>query len=110
MQINGDPLVSAFAAKQIGLEDKSRLPVVIESTPTFSVAKRPNVPATTVVSPISDLAAQQQSRFVRTFATGPDSSNSNENGPRKLPVGVQQYLQTEQLKTDDSQRLLDEIV
>jgi hypothetical protein len=110
MQINGGSITSAFTSKTSGFESKARAPVVIEA-PSFSVAKTTNeVTSTTVVTPISDANSQQQARFVRAFATQSDTSKPSEDGKEKLPRGVQQYLQVEQLRAQDEQRLLDETV
>ena len=110
MQINGGLITSAFTSKTSGLENKARPPVVIEA-PSFSLTKTSSeTTSTTVVSPVSDVTSQQQSRFVRAFATQPDRSNTPDDEQRKLPRGVQQYLQVEQLREQDDQRLLDETV
>jgi hypothetical protein len=110
MQINGGSITSVFTSKTPSLESKSRPPVVIDS-PSFSLAKTSNeAPLTTVVTPISDVASQQQSRFVRAFSTQEDRSKTPEDEQRELPRGVQQYIQVAQLGTQDGQRLLDETV
>ena len=111
MQINGGQVTSAFSPKTLGFEDRARPPVVIDAPSTFNVSKSKSlVNTSTIVSPASNVQAQQQSRFVRTFATQSDPITSTDNGPRKLPVGVQQYLQVSQLSSEVSQRLLDETV
>jgi len=111
MQINGGQVTSAFSPKTFGFEDRARPPVVIDAPSTFNVSQNKSVVNTsTIVVPASNLQAQQQSRFVRTFATQSDSSKTAENGLRKLPAGVQQYLQVSQLGSEVSQRLLDETV
>jgi len=111
MQINGGQFTSAFSPKAFGFEDKARPPVVIDVPSTFNLSQNKSIVNTsTIVSPASNLQAQQQSRFVRTFATQSDPSETAENSPRKLPSGVQQYLQVSQLDSEVSQRLLDETV
>jgi hypothetical protein len=110
MQINGGLITPAFTSKTSGLESKARPPVVIEA-PSFSLAKTSNqATLTTVVTPVSDVSSQQQSRFVRAFATQEDRSKAPDDEQEKLPRGVQQYIQVAQLREQDDQRLLDETV
>ncbi|OUR64632.1 hypothetical protein A9Q79_04850 [Methylophaga sp. 42_25_T18] len=111
MQINGGQVTSAFSPKTFGLEDKARPPVVIDAPSTFNVSQSKSLVNTSaIVTPASNVQSQQQSRFVRTFATQSEPSTSTDEGLRKLPVGVQQYLQVSQLSSEVSQRLLDETV
>jgi hypothetical protein len=110
MQINGGLITSAFTPKTSGLENKARPPVVVEA-PSFNLAKTSSeTTLTAVVTPVSDVISQQQSRFVRAFATQEDRSKTPEDEQRKLPRGVQQYIQVAQLREQDDQRLLDETV
>ena len=111
MQISGGPVRSAFPSKTSGLEDKARPPVVIEASTSFNVVNTSSVvTATTIVSPVSDAESQQQSRFIRTFYTQSEQFKLIDYEPRKLPKGVQEYMDVAQLSTQDSQRLVDEIV
>lgn len=110
MQINGAHLSTVFAPKPIGLEQEKRAPITFdaEKLTIDEQSTSPVIKETQEERTVNDF---QQSRFVRLFSTESEpSSNANQPSSLPLPKGVQQYLQVEQLNSNDDQQLLDESV
>lgn len=115
MQINGAHLSTAFALKPNEHEEKSRSPIVIDVAPEFQLPENEQaIKVATYIPPTTAIDEQQQARFVRlfSFSSGQltQAEDNNQQIPRTLPHGVQQYLQIATLGSDDNQRLFDETV
>ena len=114
MQIDGDYLSEIVAPKPFSLENSKRQPITIDAE-TFEIEQPSNKSKLAVFTvesqQVNEARDNQQAQFVRLFSTeSAPSSNEKQSAAQPLPKGVQQYLQIEQLNSNDGQPLLDERV
>lgn len=112
MQIsNSQQFFAITPVRADGGDAPSRLPVVIDAEPDFrqALASQNTLPST-LVNPTTPAQDNQQSRFVRNFSSVERFGNESQQERQPLPPTVQKYIQIAELKSDENQRLLDEIV
>ncbi len=111
MQIDGAYFSAVVAPKPLSLEHSKRQPVTIDAN-TFEIEPASKAPVLYVESQqVTEVKDNQQAQFVRLFSTEAEpSSNEKQSTAQPLPKGVQQYLQIEQLNSNNTEPLLDEHV
>lgn len=115
MQINGAQLATVISPKTFEFQEQTRAPVIIDVKPTVESDEKASRQVTSNLNlyqqAITTYEAQQP-RFVRLLATTEQPSTNNESVAQSepLPRSVQQYLQVADLTSEQSQRLVDEIV
>ena len=111
MQIDGAYFSAIVTPKPFALEHTKRQPITIDAE-TFELEQPSKSPVLTVESQqVNETKDKQQAQFVRLFSTEAEtSSNEKQSVTQPLAKGVQQYLQIEQLNSDDGLPLLDEHV